>query len=409
MQTKIPCVLMRGGTSKGPFFKASDLPDDDKLREQVLLAALGSPDERQIDGVGGADPLTSKVAVVKRSTRPGVDLDYLFIQVMVEKPVATTKQNCGNMLAGVGQFAIEQGLIEARGDETTLTVYMENTDSLCDLTFPTPGGVVTYDGNARIDGVPGTSASVMTNFRGTEGSTCGALLPTGNLVDVVNGIEVTLIDNGMPCVILEAKAVGRTGYESRDEMNADTELKKVIEDLRLAVGPMMNLGDVKDLSVPKMTPHRASRKSRTVSASCSPSNIRPARCRSKWNSKDRRVLRSSSARRCCARRAACSKATSSCRHPFGMAARHSKRQRNNHARRKYPDDPRSEPEHDQAEAEVACRRVRRALPCIRAWQCVSVSSEAQLYPAGCAKGKAEGAARSAGARTRRDRAGDLPR
>jgi 4-oxalomesaconate tautomerase len=253
MQTKIPCVLMRGGTSKGPFFKASDLPSDPKLRDQVLMAAMGTPDERQIDGVGGADPLTSKVAIVKRSTRQNIDLDYLFVQVFVDKPLTSIKQNCGNMLAGVGQFAIEQGLVEARGDETTLTIYMENSDSIADVTFPTPNGQVKYDGTARIDGVPGTSAPVMTNFRGTEGSTCGALLPTGNLIDVVNGIECTMIDNGMPCVIFEAKAVGRTGYETRDQLNGDTELKKIVEELRMKVGPMMNLGDVKDQSVPKMT------------------------------------------------------------------------------------------------------------------------------------------------------------
>jgi 4-oxalomesaconate tautomerase len=253
MQTKIPCVLMRGGTSKGPFFKASDLPADPKLRDQVLMAAMGTPDERQIDGVGGADPLTSKVAIVKRSNRKNVDIDYLFVQVFVDKPLTSIKQNCGNMLAGVGQFAIEQGLIEPRGDETTLTIYMENSDSIADVTFPTPNGQVKYDGTARIDGVPGTSAPVMTNFRGTEGSTCGALLPTGNLIDVVNGIECTLIDNGMPCVIFDATAVGRTGYETRDQLNADSELKKVVEELRLKVGPMMNLGDVKEQSVPKMT------------------------------------------------------------------------------------------------------------------------------------------------------------
>lgn len=253
MQTKIPCVLMRGGTSKGPFFNAADLPGDPQLRDRVLIAAMGSPDARQIDGVGGANPLTSKVAIVKPSERDGVDLDYLFVQVVVDEPRASTKQNCGNMLAGVGAFAVEQGMIEARGDETTLTVFMENSDSLADVTFATPGGRPEYDGDARIDGVPGTASPVMTNFRGTEGSTCGALLPTGNLVDTVNGIEVTCIDNGMPCVIFEAAAVGRTGYESRDELNADTELKERIEELRYAVGPMMNLEDVGSLTVPKMT------------------------------------------------------------------------------------------------------------------------------------------------------------
>ena len=253
MQTKIPCVLMRGGTSKGPFFNAADLPGDPELRDQVLIAAMGSPDARQIDGVGGANPLTSKVAIVKPSERDGVDLDYLFVQVVVDEPRASIKQNCGNMLAGVGAFAVEQGMIEARGDETTLTVFMENSSSLADVTFAAPGGHPEYDGDARIDGVPGTASPVMTNFRGTEGSTCGALLPTGNLVDTVNGIEVTCIDNGMPCVIFEAAAVGRTGYETRDELNADTELKERVEELRYAVGPMMNLEDVGSLTVPKMT------------------------------------------------------------------------------------------------------------------------------------------------------------
>ncbi|NQV22102.1 MAG: 4-oxalomesaconate tautomerase, partial [Rhodospirillales bacterium] len=191
MQSKIPCVMMRGGTSKGTFFKAADLPADPATRERVLLAVMGSPDARQIDGVGGANPLTSKVAIVKPSTRDGVDLDYLFVQVVVDQPATSTKQNCGNMLAGVGAFAVEQGMAKAQGDETTLTVYMENSDSLADVTFSTPGGIPDYDGDARIDGVPGTASPVMTNFRGTEGSTCGALLPSGNLVDIVNGIEVT--------------------------------------------------------------------------------------------------------------------------------------------------------------------------------------------------------------------------
>ena len=253
MQTKIPCVLMRGGTSKGPFFKASDLPDDPVLRDRVLIAAMGSPDARQIDGVGGANPLTSKVAIVKRSERNGVDLDYLFVQVVVDEPRASIKQNCGNILAGVGAFAVQEGLIEARGDETTLTVFMENSGSLADVTFATPGGQPEYDGDARIDGVPGTASPVMTNFRGTEGSTCGALLPTGNLVDTVNGMEVTCIDNGMPVVLLRAADFGLSGLESPAELEANAELKARIESIRLAAGKLMNLGDVTSKTVPKMS------------------------------------------------------------------------------------------------------------------------------------------------------------
>jgi 4-oxalomesaconate tautomerase len=253
MQTKIPCVMMRGGTSKGTYFLASDLPADEQVRDQVLLSVMGSPDDRQIDGVGGANPLTSKVAVVKKSDRPGVDVDYLFIQVVVDEPRTSTVQNCGNILAGVGQFALESGLVEPSDGETTLTIFMENSDSLADVTFPSPGGVPSFDGDARIDGVPGTAAPVMINFRDTEGSACGSLLPTGNLIDTVQGIDVTCIDNGMPIVLFTAESMGRTGYESRDELNADTELKKRIEALRLEVGHMMNLDDVTEKTIPKMT------------------------------------------------------------------------------------------------------------------------------------------------------------
>ncbi len=237
MQTKIPCVMMRGGTSKGTYFLASDLPADEEVRDQVLLSVMGSPDDRQIDGVGGANPLTSKVAVVKKSDRPGVVVDYLFIQVVVDEPRTSTVQNCGNILAGVGQFAVESGLVEPSDGETTLTIFMENSDSLADVTFPSPGGV----------------PPVMINFRDTEGSACGSLLPTGNLIDTVQGIDVTCIDNGMPIVLFTAESMGRTGYESRDELNADAELKKRIEALRLEVGHMMNLDDVTEKTIPKMT------------------------------------------------------------------------------------------------------------------------------------------------------------
>jgi 4-oxalomesaconate tautomerase len=249
----IPCLLMRGGTSKGAYFLASDLPADPKERDKALLGIMGSPDKRQIDGVGGAHPLTSKVAIIKKSERPGVDVDYLFVQVFVEEAKTSTSQNCGNILAGVGPFAIEKGLVEAQDGETVVTVYMENTDSVAKQRILTPNKQVQYEGTAAIDGVPGTHAPIMIEFLDVAGSSCGALFPTGNFTDVVNGIKVTMVDNGMPVVMIDARDVGLQGDESIADLEANTELKKTIEALRLAVGPMMNLGDVKDKTVPKMT------------------------------------------------------------------------------------------------------------------------------------------------------------
>jgi 4-oxalomesaconate tautomerase len=245
-------MWMRGGTSKGAFFLADDLPGDLAARDAALLRVMGSPDPRQIDGMGGADPLTSKVAVVSRSTREGVDVDYLFLQVFVDQAIVSDSQNCGNMLAGVGPFAIERGLVAAGAETTRVAIYMDNTGQIAVATVATPGGKVTYAGEARIDGVPGTAAPIPLEFRDTAGSSCGALLPTGNAVDVIEGVACTLIDNGMPCVVFKATEVGATGYEDRETLDAATELKARIEAIRLKAGPMMNLGDVTDKSVPKM-------------------------------------------------------------------------------------------------------------------------------------------------------------
>jgi 4-oxalomesaconate tautomerase len=244
--------MMRGGTSKGAYFLASDLPTDIAERDRILLSVMGSPDPRQIDGIGGADPLTSKVAVISPSSRPGIDVDYLFLQVWVDRPEVSDKQNCGNILAGVAPFAIERGLVRGCDPVTQVRIFMVNTSQTVVATVQTPGGKPEYQGNARIDGVPGTAAPIPLSFSDTAGSTCGALLPTGRAVDLVNGIAVTCIDNGMPVVVMRASDVDRTGYETRDQLDKDTELKARIEAIRLAVGPMMNLGDVKDQTVPKM-------------------------------------------------------------------------------------------------------------------------------------------------------------
>ena len=267
----VPCLFMRGGTSKGPFFQARDLPADIRKRDQVLLAIMGSPDKRQIDGLGGAHPLTSKVGIVRPSSVPGVDLDFLFAQLQPDKDTVDTTPNCGNMLAAVVPFALESGMLQATTDTTTLRVLTLNTDMQCDITVQTPMGpdgqrFVADTGEARIDGAPGTSAPITINFLDTAGSVCSGLLPTGRVKDRVRvlptdkltgfepfEIDVTCIDNGMPLVLFQASDMGRTGYESAEQMNADTELKTRIEALRLQVSVLMGLGDVSQKNYPKMT------------------------------------------------------------------------------------------------------------------------------------------------------------
>ena len=278
MQTAIPCLFMRGGTSRGPFFLESDLPSDVVSRDRILLAALGSPDSRQIDGLGGANPLTSKVGIVRRSTKPGVDLDFLFAQVMVDRALVDTTPNCGNMLAAVVPFALETGLVAPRGDTSTFRVRTVNTDMTCDITVQTPGGRVRYDGAARIDGVPGTAAPVAINFLDTAGSVCAGLLPTGATSDAVAlpavgelramGMRVTCIDNGMPMVVMRAADLGRTGYESVAALNADAELKARLEALRLHCGERMGLGDVSAKSYPKMCMIAAPQRGGSIATRC---------------------------------------------------------------------------------------------------------------------------------------------
>ena len=247
------CMWMRGGTSKGGYFLADDLPEDVTARDAFLLRVMGSPDARQIDGMGGASPLTSKVALVSASSRQDADVDYLFLQVFVDQALVSDTQNCGNILAGVGAFAIERGLVPARDDVTDVRIFMRNTGQVATASIATPEGVVSYRGDEAIDGVPGSAAAVPLVFDDVAGSMCGELLPTGNAVDEVAGIQVTMIDNGMPIVVMRASDLGITGCERPAELDANDALKARIEAIRLACGPLMNLGDVSQKSVPKMT------------------------------------------------------------------------------------------------------------------------------------------------------------
>ena len=255
-QRAVPCLFMRGGTSRGPFFDAADLPDEVATRDRVLLAVMGSPDRRQIDGLGGAHPLTSKVGIVSRSERDGVDLEFLFAQLQPDQDTVDTTPNCGNMLAAVVPFALERGLLPAAGDTTTARVLTLNTDMECDITVLTPEHdgkrSVEYAGTARIDGVPGSAAPITIDFLDTAGSVCSGLLPTGRVRDEISGLAVTCIDNGMPMVMIRAKDLGRSGYETVNELNADAELKARLETLRLEAGQRMGLGDVTGKTYPKM-------------------------------------------------------------------------------------------------------------------------------------------------------------
>jgi 4-oxalomesaconate tautomerase len=255
MQKAIPYALIRGGSSKGVYLNHADLPLDTSERDRLVLAIMegvGAGDERQIDGLGGGDSLTSKVAVVSPSSVEGVDLDYLFLQVVIGKGLVRADQNCGNLLAGVLPFALETGLLEAWEGKTKAIVRMMNSMSLCEITVETPERKVNYKGETKIDGVPGTAAPVLCTYLDISGKVCGALLPTGNPMDSIKGYSVTCVDNGMPVVVMRATDFGITGYESKAELDANTQLKAEIESVRLQAGVLMNLGDVTEKTVPKM-------------------------------------------------------------------------------------------------------------------------------------------------------------
>lgn len=266
MQTKIPCVIMRGGTSRGPFFLASDLPETPEARADVLLAVMGSPHEYQVDGIGGANPLTSKVAIISKSKNPDADVDYLFAQVLINDRLVDTKPNCGNMLVAVGPFAIDSGLVPARDPETTVRIFNVNTQALVESIVQTPNGRVTYAGDTAIDGVPGTAAPVKLNFKSGIGAVTGKLLPTGKPLDIIDGIDVSCVDVAMPMVLMPAEQLGKTGHETANELDADKELMARMETIRRKAGVLMGMGDVSQLVVPKIGLLSRPRKGGTITS-----------------------------------------------------------------------------------------------------------------------------------------------
>jgi 4-oxalomesaconate tautomerase len=253
MSEGVRCMLMRGGTSKGLYFVAADLPADPGERDALLLAVMGSGHPMQVDGVGGAHPLASKVAVVSPSRRGDADVDYLFLQLGVDEPTITDRQNCGNILAGVGPFAVERGLIAADAESTMVRIHMVNSRSTVTATFATQAGVPRYAGDTAIAGVPGTAAPILLRFAGTAGSATGSLLPTGRVSDVIDGVEVSCVDNGMPVVVARASDFGLTGAEPHQELAGNEDLAGRVQALRLAAGKLMGLGDVSGLTIPKTT------------------------------------------------------------------------------------------------------------------------------------------------------------
>lgn len=252
MLIPIPCVVMRGGTSKGPFFLSRDLPRDESTRNKVLLAVMGSPDRRQIDGLGGGDSLSSKVVMVDASSRPGIDVEYLFAQVSVDSETVDTTPNCGNMLSGVAPFAIEHGLVKASMPTTLVRIFNRNTNKVVEAIVETPGGKVNYEGDIQIDGVPGSGAPILLNFLDAAGAKTGKLLPTGKLIDEVDGVAVSCVDFSTPIVFLAAQSVGKTGYETKQELDADADLLARLEQIRLKAAVLMGMGDVRGQVLPKV-------------------------------------------------------------------------------------------------------------------------------------------------------------
>lgn len=246
-------MVMRGGTSKGLYLLESDLPTDEGERDAFLMSVMGTPDPRQIDGMGGAHPLTSKVAVASRCDHGDADIDYLFLQLGVGEALVTDRQNCGNLLAGVAPFAVERGLVEVEGSQASIRVHMLNTDGIAVAGFPVTDGLPIYSGDTAIAGVPGTAARITLDFEAIAGGTCGSLLPTGSVADAVAGVSVTMVDNGMPAVVMRAEDVGISGHETCQALEANSELKVTLEKIRLEAGPLMGLGNVSETTIPKMT------------------------------------------------------------------------------------------------------------------------------------------------------------
>jgi 2-methylaconitate cis-trans-isomerase PrpF len=251
MQTRIRCVLMRGGTSKGPIFLAEDLPRDPALRDKVLLRVMGSPDWRQIDGVGGADTLTSKVVILSPSERPEVDVDYLFAQVAVDRPIVDMGATCGNMLAAIGPYLIEEGIVPARAPETMVRIHLVNIDAHVEAIVQTPDGEVDYEGDAEIAGVPGRGAPIKLAYRRFTGSKTRRLLPTGGAVDTIDGVRASCVDASTPMVICPAAELGKTGYETKQELDADRGFFERLEAVRREAAAKMGMGDVTDSVLPK--------------------------------------------------------------------------------------------------------------------------------------------------------------
>jgi len=248
----VPCTLIRGGTSRGAYFRDTDLPADPMARNALLARIMGGPDPLQVDGIGGGHPLTSKVAVISPAKVDAADVDYLFLQVDPARQTVSDAQNCGNLLAGVGVYALHKGMVPTADERTLVRVRLLNSGAICHLTLRTPGGAVAVEGDAVIDGVPGSGAPIICSYEDAAGSSCGSLLPTAGLIDEVDGTEVTCVDNGMPVVVLRAADFGLHGDERPADLEANAALKDRLEAIRLRIGPKMNLGDVADQPVPKM-------------------------------------------------------------------------------------------------------------------------------------------------------------
>lgn len=265
-QTSIPFHFFRGGTSRGPYFNRADLPEDLETLAQVLLSVVGSGHPLNIDGIGGGAAVTTKVAMLSRSSDPEADIDYFFAQVSVEDRTVDFKPTCGNILSGVGPAALEMGLVEPTGDVTRIRVLSVNTGARVEAVVQTPGGRVNYDGTAAIDGVPGTAAPIYLNFMDVVGSSTGALLPTGAVRDVIDGIEVTCMDVAMPMVIACAEDFGLTGYETVAELDANREFYARMEPIRIEAGKRMGMGDVSGSVTPKFGLLSKAREGGTITA-----------------------------------------------------------------------------------------------------------------------------------------------